>query len=260
MELIKRTTLLYQAGSSDKVYEVDLCQTGENRYVVNFRYGRRGTNLKEGSKTVQAVPLAEAQRVFDKLVNSQIQKGYRDITVQPISETPALATVQGANDVITDNARHQAILNRLVNRDNRKWPLERAIWRAGSLKIREATPSLIQLIATGEPLRDYCIAWALGWCGDESAIPYVRALSQHKSVAEFVRRIAWEALFKLSDEQARAAMRSQKIEQLPSELRSLARNGSAEAFATALRTYLSSGDYRRFVVLDTIYQIDNGRC
>lgn len=257
MELIKRTTLLYQAGSSDKVYEVDLCQTGENRYVVNFRYGRRGTNLKEGSKTVQAVPLAEAQRVFDKLVNSQIQKGYRDVTEQRISETPALATIQGANDVITGNARHQAILNRLVNRDNRKWPLERAIWRAGELKIREATPSLIQLIATGEPLRDYCIAWALGWCGDESAIPYVRALSQHKSVAEFVRRIAWEALFKLSDEQTRAAMRSQKIEELPSELRSLARNGSAEAFATALRTYLSSGDYRRFVVLDTIYQIDN---
>lgn len=50
MKLIQRTTLIYQEGNSDKVYEVDLCQTGEDLYVVNFRYGRRGTNLKEGVK------------------------------------------------------------------------------------------------------------------------------------------------------------------------------------------------------------------
>ncbi|MBD2741491.1 HEAT repeat domain-containing protein [Coleofasciculus sp. FACHB-1120] len=258
MELIQRTTLLYQAGSSDKVYEVDLCKTGENRYLVNFRYGRRGTTLKEGTKTVQAVPLAQAQRVFDKLIDSQIQKGYRDVTAGAVSEAAAPAPVQTASNVpVTSDPRHQAILNRLANRDNRKWPLERAIWRAGELKIGEATPLLIQLIRTGEPLRDYCIAWALGWCGDESAIPFVRELSQHKSVAEFVRRIAWEALFKLSDEQTQGQMRSEKIEQLPLELRDLARNGTAEAFATTLRDYLNSSDYRRFAVLDTIYQIDN---
>ncbi|MBD2540947.1 WGR domain-containing protein [Coleofasciculus sp. FACHB-SPT36] len=258
MELIQRTTLLYQAGSSDKVYEVDLCKTGENRYLVNFRYGRRGTTLKEGTKTVQAVPLAQAQRVFDKLVDSQIQKGYRDVTAGAVSEPAAPAPVQTASNVpITSDPRHQAILNRLANRDNRKWPLERAIWRAGELKIREATPLLIQLIGTGEALRDYCIAWALGWCGDESTIPFVRELSQHKSVAEFVCRIAWEALFKLSDEQTQGQMRSEKIEQLPLELRDLARNGTAETFATTLRDYLNSSDYRRFSVLDTIYQIDN---
>lgn len=123
MQLIKRTTLLYQAGSSDKVYEVDLCCAGENRYLVNFRYGRRGTNLKEGSKTVQAVPLAEAQRVFDKLVNSQIQKGYRDVTDQPTIAAPSQATVQRETVPVTSSdPRHGAILNRLANRENRKWP------------------------------------------------------------------------------------------------------------------------------------------
>lgn len=49
MELIRRTTLVYQAGSSEKVYEVDLCRTGQDRYLVNFRYGRRGATLNEGS-------------------------------------------------------------------------------------------------------------------------------------------------------------------------------------------------------------------
>jgi predicted DNA-binding WGR domain protein len=257
MKLIKRTTLIYQAGSSDKVYEVDLCQTGENRYLVNFRYGRRGTNLKEGTKTVQALPLAEAQRVFDKLVNSQIQKGYRDVSDGARNETPASATVPAIINVpVSNDPRHQAILNRLANRDNRKWPLERVIWRAGELKIREATPLLIQLIGTGEPLRDYCIAWALGWCGDESGIASLNRLCD-RSHPDFIRRIAWEALFKLSNEATRVAMRSEKIEQLPLELRELARNGTAEAFTTALRTYLNSASYENFAVLDTIYQIDN---
>ncbi|MBD2002271.1 MULTISPECIES: HEAT repeat domain-containing protein [Cyanophyceae] len=256
MELIKRTTLIYQAGSSDKVYEVDLCQTGENRYLVNFRYGRRGATLKEGTKTVQALPLAPAQRVFDKLVDSQIQKGYRDVTAGTVSETVAPVTVEGETVAVSSDRRHQAILNRLANRDNRKWPLERAIWRAGELKIGEATPLLIQLISTGEPLRDYCIAWALGWCGDENAIASLNRL-YHRSNPDFIRRIAWEALFKLSNEQTQGQMRSEKIKELPSELRDLARNGTAEAFATALRDYLNSGDYRHFAALDIIYQIDN---
>ncbi|HBB32852.1 MAG TPA: hypothetical protein DDZ80_31190 [Cyanobacteria bacterium UBA8803] len=258
MELIRRTTLLYQAGSSDKVYEVDLCQTGENRYVVNFRYGRRGTTLKEGTKTVQAIPLADAQRVFDKLVNSQLQKGYRDVTNQPTGEMVAPPPVPRETVLVTsNNPRHQAILRRLANRDNTKWPLERVIWRAGELKIREATPLLIQLLATGSPLRDYCIAWALGWCQDERAIAPLLSLTQNTAIPEFVRRIAWEALYKLSDTQTRMAMRSQKIAELPSELRSLAQNGTAEAFSTALKTYLNSSHYKRFAVLDTIYHIDN---
>ena len=60
MELLRRTTLHSQSGTSDKVYEVDVCQTGQNRYVVNFRYCKRGTNLKEGTISVHAVSLAEA--------------------------------------------------------------------------------------------------------------------------------------------------------------------------------------------------------
>jgi len=254
MKLIKQTTLLYQEGNSDKVYEVDLCQTSQDLYVVNFRYGRRGSNLKEGVKTTQAVPEAQAQKVFDQLVASKVKKGYRDATTS--NETPEIQSVEEANAPTTDNARHQAILNRLVNRGNTKWPLERAIWRAGELKIREATPLLIQLIGTGEALRDYCIAWALGWCGDESAIPALRHFCNDASTPEFVQRIAFEALLKLSDEQTRVRLRSQKIEQLPSQLRDLARNDSTD-FSNVLSSYLDSSEFQRFAILDTIYQIDN---
>ena len=79
MELIKRVSLHYQASNSDKVYEVDLCRIAEDKYLVNFRYGRRGKNLKEGSKTGQAVVLTEAERIFKKLVEDKKKKGYRDL-------------------------------------------------------------------------------------------------------------------------------------------------------------------------------------
>lgn len=258
MELIKRTKLLYQAGSSDKVYEVDLCLIRENLYAVNFRYGIRGKSLKEGSKTIQPVPLAEAQRIFDNLVASNLSKGYRDVSNEStIPSSPSSPVVTQTVTPTSIDRRNQVILNRLASRNSEKWPLERVIWRSGELKIKEATPLLISLVGTGEPLRDYCIAWALGWCGDKAAIPILKRLSQENSTADFVRRIAWEALLKLSDESEKEAMRSHKIEELPSKLRDLAKKGTSEAFSTALLEYLGSGDYRNFAVLDTIYQIDN---
>jgi predicted DNA-binding WGR domain protein len=251
MKLIKQTTLHCQEGTSDKVYEVDLCQTGKDRYVVNFRYGRRGTNLKEGTKTTQPVSLTQAQQAFDKLVGEKTKKGYRELNAQPVNleSTPRVEK--------SENARKQAILNRLADDKPSKWKLERAIWRAGELKISEATPLLIKLIGTGEPLRDYCIAWALGWCGGDSAIAPVTQLYNNLSNPEFVRRIAFEALLKLSDAEKTASLQAQRIEFLPPELQNLARNGSSENFATALSNYLEQGNYKHFAVLDTIYQIDN---
>ena len=245
MQLIKRTTLHYQEGTSDKVYEVDLCQTGENRYVVNFRYGRRGANLKEGVKTTQPVPLAEAQKVFDKLVAEKTNKGYQDVSIPPVEETLAKAEKPATRKV--------AILNRLSGQGNSKWPLERAIWRAGELKIPEATPLIIPLIGSGDALRDYCIAWALGWCGGEGAVSALNSLRSNNKTPEFVSRIAFEALLKLADAETKAAWHSSIIQQLPRELY----KKSADEFSNALRGYLNSEDYKRFAVLDTIYQIDN---
>lgn len=248
MELIKRTTLHYQAGNSDKVYEVDLCRVGEERYLVNFRYGKRGGNLKEGTKTVEPVTLAKAEQTFTKLVNSKRVKGYQDVSQQQSSEEPTPVQKQ---------SREQIILSRLANRCEDKWPLNRVIWRAGELKIKAATPLLIPLLGTGEPLRDYCLIWSLGWCGDRYTIPVLQDLWQSESQPEFIRRIAWEAAYKLGDEQSQGRMRQDKLQQLPTSLYQTASHGSATAFEEQLQEYLKFGDYKNFSVLDTIYQIDN---
>ena len=55
MKLVKQTKLVFVEGRSEKVYEIDLCEVGTNQFVVNFRYGKRGGPLKDGSKTVAPV-------------------------------------------------------------------------------------------------------------------------------------------------------------------------------------------------------------
>jgi predicted DNA-binding WGR domain protein len=91
MKLIRQTVLVYREGSSDKVYEVDLCEVGAGGYVVNFRYGRRGARLKEGVKTVSPVSRLDAEKIFQDLVDSKTRKGYRAAT--RAAEPPTQRTV-----------------------------------------------------------------------------------------------------------------------------------------------------------------------
>src|SRR5215213_1063150 len=249
MKLIRQTVLVYREGSSDKVYEVDLCEVGAESYVVNFRYGRRGARLKEGVKTVSPVPRREAEEVFQGLVTSKTRKGYREINAQA-AEPPTRPRVSGAAD---RDAQARVIVDRLRGRPGggrQSWPLERVIWRAGELKLREAAPLLAELVGSGSPLRDYCIAWALGWCGDAESVSALGRLYDNRASADFVRRIAGEALLKLLGGEAQAEFKLRARAGLPVQLRGPAIDGPADRFAAALRDYLGGGDHRRFAVLD----------
>src|SRR5829696_10252013 len=81
MKLVRQTKLHFREGNSDKVYEVDLCEVGD-KFVVNFRYGRHGTSLKEGTKTASPVSRDEAEKTFQKLVDEKARKGYHAISEQ----------------------------------------------------------------------------------------------------------------------------------------------------------------------------------
>ncbi|MDB5297563.1 MAG: ligase [Phycisphaerales bacterium] len=70
-------TLYYRADGSDKVYAAAVePRGGSGRYAVTFAFGRRGSALQPGTKTPIPVPLAEANRVFDRLVSEKTAKGY----------------------------------------------------------------------------------------------------------------------------------------------------------------------------------------
>ncbi|MBV6621668.1 MAG: WGR domain-containing protein [Rivularia sp. (in: Bacteria)] len=254
MKLIKRKTLHYQKDASDKVYEVDLCEVAEDKYLVNFRYGRRGANLKEGTKTTQPVALTKAEQVFDKLVGEKTRKGYVD--------TSAASSVTTSQPVATvNNPRIQAILNRLADDKPSTWKLERAIWKAGELKVTDATPLLIDLLGTGKDLRDYCIAWALGWCCENSnnqdVIALLTKLYESDETADFVSGIAFEATLKICDEVKKAQLQAEAINYLPSFFQELLKQGSSDDFTTELKAYLADCDYEDFEILEIIYEINN---
>ena len=74
--VIESVELRYQEGTSDKVYRASIERSGGG-YVVNFAYGRRGSALNTGTKTENPMPLAGAEAVYRKLVQSKAAKGYR---------------------------------------------------------------------------------------------------------------------------------------------------------------------------------------
>ena len=254
MKLIQQTSLHFRDGNSDKVYEVDLCEVSTNTYVVNFRYGRRGANLKEGTKTTTPVPRAEADKAFNALVNEKTKKGYLTVGTQGGAPPPPKRVLPHNAD-----AREQAILKQLSTPvpSKPKWSLSRVIWRAGELKIRAAAPFLIKLIGSGDALRDYCLAWSLGWCGDETAISALGRMLDDEKQPDHVRRIAREAVRKLLSENARQEWQEKCVATLPIELRDVATHGTSKQFSLALQAYLSGATAPRFEVLHLLYLIDN---
>ncbi|MDM8544786.1 RNA ligase family protein [Desulfococcaceae bacterium HSG9] len=69
-------TLYFKQGRSDKIYTASLEEVENERFKVNFAYGRRGATLRTGTKTLTPVDYASAKKIYDKLVKSKTLKGY----------------------------------------------------------------------------------------------------------------------------------------------------------------------------------------
>ena len=76
MKIKNKTTLLFQEGTSDKIYNAWLSGE-EGLWNVNFSYGRRGSQLTDGSKTKEPVSHPEALNILSSLIRSKTTKGYQ---------------------------------------------------------------------------------------------------------------------------------------------------------------------------------------
>ncbi len=111
-------TLYFKQGSSDKVYHASLEEVEDDRFVVNFAYGRRGATLKTGTKTKSPLGYDAARKIYDKLVKSKTSKGY-----VPGAEGPQYVHTDADT---TDTGIHCQLLNfieeaeaeRLINDDD----------------------------------------------------------------------------------------------------------------------------------------------
>lgn len=77
MKLINTTSLWYKKNESDKVYHVHLIKNLQDDYWnVEFAYGRRFTNLKQGIKNNTTLSYNKAKDMYEKLIKSKEKKGY----------------------------------------------------------------------------------------------------------------------------------------------------------------------------------------
>jgi hypothetical protein len=211
MRLVKQSFLYFKEGNSDKVYEIDLCDTGNDKYVVNFRYGRRGGPLKEGSKTPVPVALTEAEKIFDTIETEKLSKGYTTSSSGEslIKTTKAFSLDSSAALLNTiwqtlPPSRNKAILQRLHNsftgtagNEKFQWKISRVIWKAGEYQINEAVPYIIQLFNKGNQLHQYSCTWALARCtgGNAAGIAALRSIYIEHPVAS-IAKIAGAGLLK----------------------------------------------------------------
>jgi predicted DNA-binding WGR domain protein len=77
-EVVRSIHLVYQEGSSDKEYKVQIVEVRPTRFEVTFQYGRIGNKLIEGKKTSSPVSISTAVQIYEKLVKEKQSKGYTE--------------------------------------------------------------------------------------------------------------------------------------------------------------------------------------
>nr|WP_255651147.1 WGR domain-containing protein [Cesiribacter sp. SM1] len=242
--------LYFREGNSDKVYELELQEVGAGEYVVNFRYGRRGTALREGTKTIFPVSLAEAEKVYEKLLKEKTDKGY-----QSAGSAGAIhhSTLKGA---ATGQEQAVKVLEYLrIAAQGRwqddHWKLSRLVWRAGELRLKEAEPYLLNLPRHKDEFFNYALAWSLGRCAGPLATDKLMEL--RRSTEPKIARIATVALSKAGTPAAQNALDDELMGRLPSTLREALRNKNASALLEGLNELLYELRSRQPDFLFTIY-------
>ena len=254
MKHVKEARLSFKEGKSDKVYEVDLCMLDEGQYVVNFRYGRRGSSLREGTKTVFPVGHEEANTTFNDLVNSKIKKGYKEEGASdPVFETSAQQ-----ND--RNLARDEAVLSYLNKGDNynpEHWPMSRAIWRAGELNLNQGANRILQFLNSSDSMEVYSAIWALGRIGSDAGIVSVKSkmLSWVKTDKKF--RIACAYILNQGSENDKQVALGQIMSNWPAEFIDVITNKKVGEFEALLNSYYDNEGKHISVLLTDLYLVSN---
>ena len=185
MKLIRQTVLGFKKGNSDKVYETDLLETSQG-YLVHFRYGKRGAKLREGVKTAKPIAFEKAEKIYNSLLVSKINKGYKVLQgFDPIKGQEIGVLNQGGDSSQTRDEKIIARLNAFADDPEKDriqgYSLSRTLWKAGELSIKTGLVEVIEKLLTVDfkqyatkSLIYYSMLWALGRSKDANALPLLK--------------------------------------------------------------------------------------
>lgn len=195
MKLIQQKTLYFSEGKSDKVYEVDLCESQE-LFVVNFRYGRRGANLREGTKTVFPVGYEEALKIFNKLVESKEKKGYSE-------EIGKTSSVQASTNTVQKETILKYLKQALEGVYARNWKVSKIIARTAVLDIEEAIPLVEKFITSEDTFEQYNAIAVLNYFKVSEHVTEILNVFKTQEFNTIVGRIACAYVLKYGDVSAK---------------------------------------------------------
>ncbi|NOQ73176.1 MAG: hypothetical protein GQ574_14310 [Crocinitomix sp.] len=254
MKRIQQKILYFKEGNSDKIYEVDLCETGNDLFVVNFRYGRRESVLRDGTKTIFPVGYDEALKVFDKLVNSKVKKGYSESgeEVKPTEQSKILEPRE-------NTARDETILRYLkegaAGSYTRNWKISKVILRAGILNLKEAAPLIHPFVLSKDEFEGYAAIKTLALFDDNSAVKNVYSVYAEFGLENKVGRIAAAYLLKFKANNYHTEIVRTVKQKLPSEIAGQLNN--PDAFLGALAMYYMQADGVNPMTLYYLYLISS---
>lgn len=245
MKLIKQSKLFFREGNSDKVYEIDLCQLSETEYLVNFRYGRRGANLKEGTKTSEAVSAEKAESIFSALENEKRKKGYQS-EAETFSELPQISIDKPTSQKETIMLRLQDAVEKKDSFKS-KWRTSRVIWKAAELDMHEAVPFVLRLASRGDDLQLYASLWTLIKFGTKEAEPLFKSYALSTKQKAYIRNIAFEGWISITDDdEAIKEITTLLMEKLPFDVKYDIETNNLEALEVDLKVHSKNGNVRYF--------------
>ncbi|HWJ29655.1 MAG TPA: WGR domain-containing protein, partial [Flavisolibacter sp.] len=260
MRLVRQVSLYFRENNSDKVYEIDLCFVGNDTYVVNFRYGRRGAVLKEGTKTPDPVSLFKAEEIFAALESEKRSKGYQSLGDAIEHDTIPLPSSLSKPQVNPDQllpGRKRAILQRLQSAVEGKtdtrfhWKTSRVIWAAGVMKMEEAVDPILNLATKGDSMQQYAAVWALGRCNAQQAIPFF--LYGFKAGNTALQRIAAAALLKVTVDNEKERQVQFHLHSLAEPLQVAIKNNNALSLRELLQERVLSQVNPHYNFLEDLY-------
>lgn len=214
MRLQQQKTLFFAQGKSDKVYEISLLDAGDDLFVVNFRYGRRGANLQEGTKTVFPVPYDEAIKVYNKLIESKVKKGYNENV-----EESGLKKEPKNSSPILNSAQEKTILKYLRQGSQgtytRSWKMSRILWKAGELRLSSAASLIDYFVFSEDEFEQYSAIYALQKIGPEDSLEKILKVFHLKGFEDKSGRIAAATILLSNNEAYISAVVSAAKQKLP---------------------------------------------
>lgn len=231
MKLIRKTSLVRRQKDATVHCEIELCEVAGSpgRFLVNLRQGRTGEEWRESTRTPQPVDWQTAETLFELALVERTAQGFSVPAAEPQPssappESPAATAAPAPAPQAPARTLDAAAIALLQQLEAGSWKAldqahrNRVIWRLGERRVRNAVPAMVDLLERGDAMQDYCLAWAIGRCGDAGAALAMQQLHQ-RGRSDAVRRIALQAWLMLADDGAVRAHGAGMVADWPAAVR-----------------------------------------